>query len=204
MIKMKSIFYSIPLLIICLSISACGGGSTDSSGEPEVAEQMTSVLVIGDSLSTGFGLATPWPNRLANILGVSVDNSFSEDGVETSFALGYIESALTTVMPSHVVILFGTNDAIRGSVNDAINNLQEMIRIANQQNVTVIIGTLPIITRSSSENARAAEISDAIRSFSGARIADIRPALGDGFLVDGVHPNNAGQQIIADTIAAQF
>ena len=205
---MKSYYHLLTFLFLSLGLFACGGGSTESEGatEPEQEQESMSILVVGDSISTGFGLATPWPNRVAEILNVPVDNSYSEDGVETSYALGYIESALIQTNPSHVVILFGTNDAIRGSVTDAINNLQAMVNIANRRDVTVIIATLPVIPRSSFENERAAEISDAIRSFSDVRVADVRSALGngDGLIADGVHPNNSGQQIIAVTIAAQY
>lgn len=210
--KNLSLSYSRLIITFTLSIIlyACGGGSNSGSDsdsvqndEPSPSQDIVSVLVAGDSISTGFNLATPWPDRL---LGISIDNSFSEDGVETGFGLSYLADAITTLNPSHVVIFLGTNDAIRGSVSVAISNLQEMINIANAQNVSVIIATLPVITRSGTENARAVEISNAIRVFSNVQVADIRATFGDGagLIADGIHPNDAGQQLIADIMVGFF
>jgi len=197
------------LFLTFIALSACGGGSSDSGGsEADTGSptlERTKVVAIGDSIGTGFGIATPWPTRLANALGVEVVNN-SQSGEQTAFGLGAISGLIESEEPSHVVIMLGTNDAIRGSVPGAINNLQQMVDIANNQNVIAIVATLPPITRSGTENARAAQISSGIRDLSGARIAGVRGALGNGagLIADGVHPNDRGQQIITDTIANQF
>lgn len=197
------------LLLSCLFIAACGGGSSDSGGDSAPVAvtpdpvAVTKVLAISDSLGTGFGIATPWPPRLANALGVTVINN-SESGEPTSYGVRVIQDLITSEQPTHVVILLGTNDAIRESVSGAISNLQEMVNIASSNNVTAIVATLPPITRSSTENSRAAQISDGIRSLSGAQIADIRTVLSNSDIADGVHPNDGGQQKIADTIASLF
>ena len=186
-----------------LSFSACGGGSSNSGGEESVTAS-SNVIAIGDSFGTGFGIATPWPPRLSDLIGRPVDNT-SVSGEETSFGLANIQALIDQNNPSHVFILLGTNDAIRGSVPAAISNLQAMVDIAQQNGVIAVVGTLAPITRSSTENQRAAEISAGIRNLSGARIAPVRSALGDGdTIVDGVHPNNAGQQLIAEAFASQF
>lgn len=192
----------IPALVF-LFLTACGGGSSDSGSGAAAEGAITRVVAISDSFGTGFGLATPWPTRLQSALGVTVVNN-SRDGRETPEGLGLIEGLINSEDPSHVVILLGTNDAIRGSVPDAISNLQSMVNIANANNVIVIVGTLAPITRSSTENARAADISDGIRGLSGARIADIRANITPDLIVDGIHPGDAGQQVITDVIQAQF
>ena len=190
--------------VAILFLTACGGGSSDSgSGELAGAGAITRVVAIGDSFGTGFGLATPWPTRLQSALGVTVVNN-SVDGRETPEGLALIESLINSENPSHVVILLGTNDAIRGSVPNAISNLQAMVNIANANEVIVIVGTIAPITRSASEDARAADISAGIQGLSGARIADIRANITPDLIVDGIHPGDAGQQIITDVIQAQF
>ena len=209
-IKAKKINFIVAIFGV-LFISACGGGSSESGGgenndDTDAVVVERSILVIGDSISTGFYIAAPWPGRLSGMLGIPVDNTNSVSGVETDFGLNIIEGLLISEQPSDVIIMLGTNDAIRGSVSGAIANLRAMVNIANTQGVTVTVVTLPPITRSSTENNRAAEISRAIRGLSNARVADVRAAFGDGdgLIADGVHPNNAGQQLIATTIAGEF
>lgn len=191
-----------------LCLASCGGGSSNGGGTaaetPPPATVSTKVVAIGDSIGTGFGIATPWPTLLSNLIGAPVANS-SVSGEQTGFGLGIIADRLSAEQPTHVVILLGTNDAIRGSVSGAISNLQSMVDIATGQNVIAIVATLPPITRSSSENARIAQINSGIRGLSGARIADVRGRLNNGDIsADGVHPNQGGQNKIASTIAELF
>jgi len=81
-----------------------------------------------------------------------------------------------------------------------------MVDFARARNVIPIVGTLPPITRSGAENRRANELSSGIRRLNNAVIAEVRGALGNGAstIADGVHPNQTGQQIIADTFAGVF
>ncbi len=113
---------------------------------------------------------------------------------------------ITLHKPTHLIVLLGTNDARLGTVSGALRNLQYMINFANSSGVTAIVGTLPPYLTTATLNQRSAEISSGIRSLSGARIAEVRNALGDGSvtLADGIHPNDVGQQIIADTFVGQL
>lgn len=197
---------SIFTIISLVMIAACGGGSSDSGADSDptpTPAAMRSVVAISDSLGTGFGIATPWPTRLANALGIPVDNN-SVSGEQTPYGLEIIEGLLNDQQPSHVVIMLGTNDAIRGSVSNAIANLQQMVNIAQSRNVIAIVVTLPPITNSASQNSRAAQISDGIRGLANATTADVRAVMTDDLIVDGVHPGAAGQQLIADVIAGRF
>lgn len=196
-------------VISAFFLSACGGGSSDSGtaeqAGPTPVTQMVSVVAIGDSIGTGFGIATPWPVLLGQSLGAPVNNN-SISGEQTNYGVRIIGDRLDAVQPTHVVILLGTNDAIRGSVSNAIANLQTMVDAARQRNVIAIVGTLPPITRSRAEDARAQQINQGIRTLNGATIVGVRAALGDGngTIADGVHPNQSGQQIISDAFAGAF
>lgn len=207
MLRRNFIIFS--LLSFSISLSGCGGGGSSSDGggaaQPTAQPSSQTVVAIGDSIGTGFGIATPWPPRLESLIGrVVVNNSIS--GEETDFGLINVERLIDENNPSHVVVLLGTNDAIRGSVSGAIANLQSIVDIARSRNVIPIIGTLPPLTNSTAQNARAAQISNGIRGLNGAVVAEVRGALGDGngTIADGIHPNNTGQQIIAETFASVF
>lgn len=205
--------------IVCalLFLAACGGGSSNSGGGQEPAPtppappptQSRSVAVIGDSIGNGFGLvAAPWPVLLADILGDPVNNTSVSDQ-QTSWGVGIIGERLDAVNPTHVVIMLGTNDALRASAPVAIANLQTMVDIARGRGVIPIVVTLPpVIGRSDfpGANQRSAQISSGIRGLSGARIADVRPSFGNSgaLLADGIHPNQTGQQVIADIVAQAF
>ena len=194
------------IILFLLGLSACGGSSS-SGGDSGQTGELVSILVLGDSIAVGenrFGTTVPWPTILGADLNVPVDNQ-SVSGVESSFGLNVIEDLLSANQPSHVIIMLGTNDAISGSVSAAIGNLQAMVDIANDNNVVAVVATLPVITNSEVNNNNTAEISDAIRNLSGATIADVRDLFGSdgaGLLIDGLHPNDAGQQAIASTIAS--
>ena len=205
----KSVFH-IPakwlglLILTLMTLVGCssGGGSSTGSGG---ATNASKILVIGDSIGTGFGLAVPYPNRIAQATGAIVIND-SVDGRVTAVGAGRVMGLLSTHRPTHLVVLLGTNDARVGSVSNAISNLQFMVNAANASGAIAVVGTLPPYLTTATLNQRSAEISHGIRSLSGARIADIRSALGDGSatIADGIHPNDTGQQIIANTFIGQL
>lgn len=200
----KALFKVINIIIIASFLIACGGGKTESNATTEQpTPKSKSIVAIGDSIGTGFNIATPWPTRLNSILGIPIDNN-SVTGEPTAYGLSIINGLLDDKKPSHVVILLGTNDAIRGSVDVALSNLQAMVNTARDKSVIPVIVTLPPITRSSSENAKAAQISNGIKNLQNAVVADARAALNSSHIADGVHPNNEGQQIIADVIAQKI
>ncbi len=208
----------IVLLGISLLLAACGGGGgTQSGGQdtppptPPTVENMR-VISIGDSIGNGFGLATPWPDRLAPLINRElVNNSVSNE--QTSFGVSVIQNMIDQNDPSHVFILLGTNNALRGSVSGAISDLQTMVNIARDNNVIPIVGTLPalnppaggtVVFSGAAANNRANQINAGIRGLSNARIAPVAGMFSASNLVDGIHPNDMGQQQIAEAFATQF
>jgi len=208
---MKIFYRCFFTFFVAFLLVACGGGGTDSGGGPAPTPEPDSdgpkkIVAIGDSIGNGFGIATPWPVRLAGIVNREVVNN-SVSNEQTSFGVANIQALITQNSPSHVFILLGTNNAIRGSVSGAIADLQTMVDIARRNNVIVVVGTLPPITRSASENRRVDAINRGIRQLDGARLAPVRGMFGDGrnnLDGDGVHPNDQGQQAIAEAFATQF
>lgn len=201
--------FKLPFVFLAnLLLFACGGGGSESGGgqmAPEPSAPKTNVIAIGDSIGNGFDIAVPWPSLLSGKIGREIINT-SVTNVRTSFGVDNIEQLIIENNPSHVVILLGTNDALRNeSIPNAINNLQAMVDIARQRDVIPIVGTLPPLTVGRTENSNADEISRGIRRLNNAIVAEVRGALGSGAtIIDGVHPNQEGQEIIADAFAGVF
>ena len=209
-------------LFLPFILAACGGGGgtetggpdpvADPAADPVVVESMR-VISIGDSIGNGFGIATPWPNRLSALIDREVVNN-SVTNEQTNFGVSVIQQMITENDPTHVFILLGTTDAARGSVSAAINNLQQMVNIARNNDVIPIVGTLPPLTPPPPDmvpnfdtavaDVRAEEISAGIRGLSNARIAPVRSMVSRSNIEDGLHPNDMGQQQIAEAMATQF
>ena len=163
------------------------------------------VVVIGDSLSTGFGMATPWTVHFKKVLGVDLVNAAVKNQ-ETLFGVNLIDEVLEREKPSHVIILMGTNDAIRGSVSNALINLQKMVDIGKAHGAIVILGNLPPVYGSSFNSRQATMISDRVPYIKGCITADVRTRFGDkrSLFVDNVHPSDEGQIKIAEAFLALF
>ena len=155
--------------------------------------------MISDSIGTGYGKATPFPDRIARIVNVEVISD-SVNGRQTRGGVAVIKEQLELHKPSHLFLLLGTNDVQFGSVETAISNLQDIVNAANNSGVVAVVGTLPPFLRSDQGNDLANCINVGIRDLIGADIADIQNILGDGrtTIEDGIHPNNNGQQVIAE------
>src|SRR5690606_4288805 len=95
------------------------------------------ILVYGDSLSAGYGLARgeDWAHLLAQRLqqknpDYTVANA-SISGETTLGGANRIDNALRTHRPSVVILALGANDGLRGSDLDAMRrNLERMIDAA--------------------------------------------------------------------------
>ena len=194
-------------LTVFLFLIACGGGGSESGGEqgqPPPAPK-TTVVAIGDSIGNGFDIATPWPSILGGKINREVIN-MSVTNERTRFGVTVIDQLIDAHNPSHVFILLGTNDALRHeSLSGAVNNLQAMVDIARARDVIPIVGTLPPLTIGVQENRNVDTINRGIRRLSNAVIAPVRSALGNGStIIDGVHPNQEGQELIADAFASVY
>lgn len=179
------------IVIILLLSSAC-------DTEHKVTREEAVIAVIGDSIANGYNLAKPWPTLLSEEFEKPISNT-SVSGMETSWGLEVIDGVLETEKPTHLLISLGSNDAVRGPSDlIAISNLQEMVRRARQENVTVIIGNVIPNLLSEEANQRAEIISQGIAQIEDVVLVDSRSKMGDakGLLADGVHPNQKGQQIL--------
>jgi len=188
------------IILFWFFVSSLTGCNQSEDHKVSVKIKLAKVLVISDSIGTGYGKATPFPDRIANAITIDLISD-SVNGRQTRDGVKIVIEQLSLHKPSHLIVLLGTNDAKNGIVETAIENLQEIVDVANSAGVVAIVGTLPPNLRSVEYNEFASRISNGIRDLNGAEIAEIQNTFGDGSttIVDGIHPNDIGQQIIADT-----
>ena len=187
--KFKIIF----LAILFTAIAACGGGGTESSTS-DSSTDVRKVVAVGDSIGIGFGGVAAWPDLVRAKTGYEVIN-YSRGGRHAAFSGGTVRFAIDREQPSHVIIMLGTNDSNRGNIDAAANTMRQIVDYARSVGVIVIVGTVP------PRNSRSRQLSRSYRAL-GVTIADIEAAFGSGaglFQADGIHPNNAGEDVIANT-----
>jgi len=177
------------------------------------ASPTKTILVLGDSLSQGFGL-TPgeaYPMLLAKKLRAA---GLNFQVTNASAAGGTTEGGLER-LPAHLkrkidifIVELGINDAFRGVPVDQIqNNLQQIIvkvKTRNPRVHVVIAGMqLPNYTTDDYVSAFGKMFADLAAKNGAALIPSLLQSVaGDPSLnlSDGIHPNAAGQKVLAETV----
>jgi acyl-CoA thioesterase-1 len=200
------------LTLVCLAVSILFGQFASSS--PLKPEEMKRILVLGDSLSGGFGIkaSEAYPALLANKLRAAGLNfqvtNASQTGGTTDGGLERLPGHLKRKIDIFILEL-GINDAFRGVPVDQIqSNLQQIIDKVKARNpgVRVVIAGMAA--------PRAVEADDYVSAFGKifAELATRNGALlvpyllegvaGDPLLnlPDGIHPNAAGQRVLAENV----
>jgi lysophospholipase L1-like esterase len=161
---------------------------------------------MGDSITQGYGDGgAPYPSRLEALLGRTVLN-FAQGGTRAADGLALVDRVAAS-RPGFVLVCYGANDAIHGgSPADVKETLRALVATLRDSQCLVLIANLLPMTGSHSAfagNARA--ISEAIGELAdedAIPLVDLAAAFGpgDGLLQgDGLHPNDAGTQLIAQT-----
>jgi acyl-CoA thioesterase I len=171
------------------------------------------ILVLGDSLSQGFGL-TPseaYPMLLAKKLRAA---GLNFQVTNASAAGGTTEGGLER-LPAHLkhkidifIVELGINDAFRGvPVNQIQNNLQQMIEKVKARNprVRVVIAGMQLPSYAGDDYVSAfGKVFADLAAKNGAALVPylLQGVAGDPSmnLSDGIHPNAAGQKILAETV----
>jgi acyl-CoA thioesterase-1 len=170
----------------------------------------STVLVLGDSLSAGYGLAVEetWVSLLASRLaqegyGHRVVNA-SVSGDTTSGGLARLGRALERHEPEIVIIELGGNDGLRGLPLDVVrSNFESMIEQSREAGADVVLLGMRIPIN---YGPRYAESFHALYGEL-AETYDLEwveffldgVALDDGLMqADGIHPNAAAQPLMLD------
>jgi acyl-CoA thioesterase I len=174
---------------------------------------MKRILVLGDSLSGGFGLkpSEAYPALLANKLravglNFQVTNA-SQTGGTTDGGLERVPGHLKRKIDIFILAL-GINDAFRGVPVDQIqNSLQQIIDKVKARNpdVQVVIAGMQLPNYADDDYVSA--FGKIFTELAAKNRAMLVPYLLDGVagdpslnLPDGIHPNAAGQKVLADNV----
>ena len=168
------------------------------------------ILIVGDSLSTGYGLEPEesWVSLLQNRLsaegyGHTVVNA-SISGDTTGGGLRRLRRALEVHQPGIVLIELGGNDGLRGTPVMVIrSNIKNMIEMSQDAGASVVLAgmAMPPNYGERYTNGFAALYADLADEYDAALI----PFFMDGVALDAskmqpdqIHPNAAGQPILLD------
>lgn len=170
------------------------------------------ILVYGDSLSAGYGLARQesWPHLLAERLRrdrphYTVVNA-SISGETTQGGLRRIDEALQRHRPSIVVLALGANDGLRGASLSAMrSNLERMIEASRKSGAAVLLVGMRIPPNYGPDYTK--KFAATFSEIAQARRIALVPFLLEGFAdqptyfqPDQLHPTAAAQPKILDTL----
>jgi acyl-CoA thioesterase-1 len=181
--------------------------------QPTSAAQTKTILVFGDSLSDGFMLkrSEAYPALLAKKLHAAALNF---QVINASAAGGTTEGG-SERLPAHLknridifILELGINDAFRGlSVDQIQSNLQQIIDKvkARNPNVRVVIAGMQLPNYAADDYVSA--FGKMFGDLAAKNRAALVPYLVEGVagnpslnLADGIHPNAAGQKILAENV----
>jgi acyl-CoA thioesterase-1 len=175
--------------------------------------EMKTILVFGDSLSDGFMLkrSEVYPALLAKKLHAA---GLNFQVTNASAAGGTTENGLER-LPPHLkrkinifILELGINDAFRGlSVDEIQNNLQQIIDEVKARNpsVRVVVAGMQLPNHAADDYVSAfGEMFSDLASRNNAALVPylLQGVAGDPSLnlPDGIHPNAAGQEILAENV----
>jgi acyl-CoA thioesterase-1 len=174
------------------------------------------ILVLGDSLSAGYGLAPGqgWVTLLQQRLkkegyGHRVVNA-SVSGETTDGGLARLDRALATHKPGVVVLELGGNDGLRGlPVSRVEANLGLLITRSRAAGAEVLLLTVQMPTNYGPQyTSRYQQIYDDLRARYKVGVAALMgPELAldlTYFLPDGIHPNARAQPLLLDNVWGQL
>ena len=137
---MKRSHLYLPIFLIALLFAGC-------SSQPELSKLPPDsvILAFGDSLTYGSGAKRDesYPAVLSRLTGFEVINA-GVPGEVTSAGLARLPDLLDEVQPQLMILCHGGNDMLRQQgMKAAEDNLRMMIRLAQQQGVSVILMSVP-------------------------------------------------------------
>lgn len=177
-----------------------------------VAAAEKRILVYGDSLSAGFGIAVAqsWPALLAKRLnaidsGLIVTNA-SISGETTAGGRARLAAVLTQFKPRIVILALGANDGLRGLPVPAMkDNLAAMLKLAKQHGARVLLVGMRLPPNYGPQYTR--EFDAAFRDLARREKVALLPFLlepialdRDAYQADGLHPTAAAQAKILDHV----
>jgi acyl-CoA thioesterase-1 len=170
------------------------------------------VLVVGDSLSAGYGVATErrWVVLLTqrlrkycgsfNVVNASISGDTSKGG------LSRLPALLTNHQPDIVIIELGGNDGLRGiAIKTMRQNLQQMVALAKQAGASVLLLGVRLPANYGEDFVNT--FHQVYYDVAGEESVPLVPfflqdvALNNQLMQsDGIHPNDQAQPILLDNV----
>ncbi len=181
-----------------------------------ITAESKKLLILGDSISAGFGLreSENWVQLLETSLKLSgnelkiINSSISGD--TTIGGLSRIESDLEEHKPNYVLVELGGNDALRGyPINKIKSNLLKIIDVSFAAKANPIImqirippnyGKNYVVAFESIYTQIAKEKNIPMLTFLLEKVALDKSLM----QLDGIHPNQKAQQIIANQVEKEL
>jgi acyl-CoA thioesterase-1 len=199
------------LILVCLAVSTLFAQFASTSQRN--GGEMKKILVLGDSLSGGFGLKSSeaYPALLANKLRAAGLNfqvtNASQTGGTTDGGLERLPGHLKRKIDIFILEL-GINDAFRGVPVDQIqSNLQQIIDKVKARNPNVRVVIAGMQQPDYATDDYVAAFSKMFADLASKNGAVLVPYLLEGVagdpslnLPDGIHPNAAGQKVLAENV----
>ncbi len=205
-------------------LAGCGGGGDSGLSNSDPGNNdLNVVAAFGDSITMGnMCSCAPYPARLAGLIGKTAVNA-GIHGTMASESVERTQAVISQNRPAFMLILYGVNDIIHGKGSTgAVRSLREMVEICRQNHVVPALATYPIPfgshevfaegTRALNLGIRALaeelrvpcvdleiEFRETADPLDGISVTD-RSLMQD----DGLHPNDAGTQVIALAFADLF
>ena len=200
-----------PLILVCLAVSTLFAQFASTSRLN--AGDMKTILVLGDSLSGGFGLASSeaYPALLANKLRAAGLNFQVTNASQTG---GTSDGGVERI-PGHLkrkidifVLELGINDAFRAVPVDQIqNNLQQIIDKVKARNPDVRVVIAGMQQPNYAIDNYVTAFGKMFAELANKNGALLVPYLLEGVagdpslnLPDGIHPNAVGQKVLAENV----
>lgn len=180
------------------------------------AGQAAAILVIGDSLSAGYGIRQDqaWPSLLTKRLqeqhyDYTVANA-SISGDTTSGGRARIEIALNQHKPQVVILALGANDGLRGlPINTIRDNLASMVRAARSARAKVLLVGMRMPPNYGPDYTQ--KFHRTYADLARDEKVPLVPFLLDGFAdkrelfqADGIHPAASAQPLMLENVWAEL
>jgi len=159
------------------------------------------ILAFGDSLTYGTGTEATeaYPTVLERLSGFKVVNA-GVPGEVTAKGLARLPQVLEDVQPALMILCHGGNDLLRKTGEPAAaDNLRAMVRLAQQQGVSVMLVGVPKPSILLNEPAYYQQVADEfhVPILTGVFSKILkRPSMKS----DAIHPNNKGYKVLAENI----
>ena len=168
---------------------------------------------MGDSITAGFGIGagSAYPAQLAGLTGRPVRNSGVNSEISGSGA-SRAGGVLSTAKPGYLLILYGSNDIIRGlDLAQTKENLRAIVGAAQDNQTIPILGSVPNGIDSYAFMAPGVQTLNGLigqlAGEEGVRVAGVNGAMGNNpsfYQADGLHPNVAGAGQVAAAFAGRL